>query len=78
MIYGNIFRDVLGCFNLMSSIPWNRTSKDENDIEALMLTQDKNLRCITTLTGKIIITLLGNSPKYPEKNVKVLSPGRLN
>ena len=36
----------------MSFITWNRTSMDENDIEALMLPQDK----------KIIIASLGNFP----------------
>ena len=62
----------------MSSIPWNRTSKDENDIEALMLTQDESLRCIATLTSKIMIASLGNFPEYTEKNVKVLSLGRFS
>ena len=51
----------------MSSIPLNRASKDENGIEALMLTKDKNSRCIAILTSKIMIASLGNSPSYPEK-----------
>ena len=46
----------------MSSIPWNRTSKNENDIVGLMMTQDKNLRCIVMLTSEIMIESLGNSP----------------
>ena len=46
----------------MNSIPWNRTSKNDNDVEALMLTQDKNLRCIAVITSKIMIASLGNFP----------------
>ena len=48
-------------------------SKDENDIEVLMLTQDKNLRCITILTSKLIIASLGNSGEilvYGKKMLK--------
>ena len=50
MIDGNIFWDILGSldvlFNrklLISLTPSHRTSKHENDIEALMLNLDKNL-----------------------------------
>ena len=85
MIYGNIFRDILGCLDLLldqklltSSIPWSRTSKDENEIEALMLTHDKNWRYIAILANKIMIASQGNSSWYPEKIVKVLSLGRFN
>ena len=76
--HDSIFQDMLGCLGLLSdeklsisSIPWNRTSKDENNIEAFMLTQDKNLRCVATLTSKRKIASLGNSPF-----VRVLPPGR--
>ena len=51
---------------------------DENDIKALMLTLDKNLRCTAIPTSKIIIASLGNSLQYPEKIVKLLSLGRFN
>ena len=85
MIYGNILQDILGSLDLLfdqklliSSILWNRTSKDENDIEALMLTQDKNLRCIAILTSKITIASLGNYPYYPEKIIEMLPLKRLN
>ena len=57
----------------MNSIPWNRTSKNDNDVEALMLTQDKNLRYIAVITSKIMIASLGNFPQYSEKNVKVVT-----
>ena len=50
MIYGNIFRDILGCLDLVfnqrlliSSIPWNKRYKDEIGVEALMLTQEKKI-----------------------------------
>ena len=46
--------------------------------EALMLTQDQNMRYIAILTSKIMIASLENSPYYPEKIVKVLSLGRFN
>ena len=62
----------------MSSIPWNGASKDDNDIGSLILTQEKNSRCIAILTSKIMIASLKYSPKYPEKNVQVLSLGRFN
>ena len=56
----------------MSSIPWNGASKDDNDIGSLILTQEKNSRCIAILTSKIMIASLKYSPRYPEKNVQVL------
>ena len=62
----------------MSSIRWNRTSKGENHIEILVVTQDKNLRCIAILTSQRMIVSLGNSPYIQKKNVKVLSLGRFN
>ena len=84
MIYGNIFWEILGCLDLlfdqkllMSSIPWNRTSKDENDIEMLILTQDKNLRCIAKPSNKIMIASLGNSTQYPEKKCYSVVTGKI-
>ena len=47
--------------NLRTPLPTMVTSKDENDVEALML------------TSKLNRASLGISPQYPEKIVKVLS-----
>ena len=40
--------------------PMEQNINDENDVDALMLTQDKNLRCIAILTSKIMMASLGN------------------
>ena len=64
---------------MISSIPRNRISKDENDIEALILTQDKNLRCIAVLASKIMIAYPQEIPlSIQKKIVTVLLLGRFN
>ena len=64
------FSDVFRGYQEISGMKWvnefhlmeqDDGSTDENDIEALMLTQDKTLRK-ATLTSKIMIAFLGNSP----------------
>ena len=54
----------------MSSTPWNRSSKGENNIETFILTQDKNLRCIAILTSKTMIAFRGISLSIQKKMLK--------
>ena len=49
---------------------------DENDVDALMLTQDKNLRCIAILTSKIM-TIPEKFTLVSIKNCKSVVTGKI-